>query len=354
MRANALCYRGALLGTTVTMLLACGGSERGPTDDVEAREARITALGPAIVQDCSVGLAFDISAPAAIGLVGVAPLGNIAQPPALALYSVDAWGREQLVATEATSVNAVTLALVAQANSAQTIALGDDSSTFHGTEQHAAVNVADSLWNGTSFTSSESGSYARDSYGDQALLQESLAAAGWSPEPVSYATAFLSSTTEQSEMAAISHAGRVTEGHTGTLDSLSAGNSAISGFDATGVETNAWANRLVDTGIGRLNVRESWGKDQAFGSQQGVDAIGGWQSQTGSAQASTVNVASETNAIQSAWAIHALDSLDSRHFVLRVQAVASGGPAGIRVFQGTESALYAASDVSVALPACGQ
>lgn len=353
MRANALCSRGALLCTTVTMLLACGGGERGPTDDVEAREARITALGPAIVQDCSVGLAFDISAPSAIGLVGVAPLGNIVQAPELALYSVDAWGREQLVAKEATSVNAVTLALVAQAQSAQTIALGDNLSSFHGTGQQSAVNVADSSRNGTTYTASESGSFARDSYGDQALLQENLAAAGWSPEPVSFATDFLSATTQQGDTSALSHAGRVTEGHSGSLASLGSQDSIVSGFDTTGAGTSSWANRAVDTGIGRLNVRESWGNDQAFTSNQGIDSIGAWNSQAGATQASTTGVASETSAVQSAWALQALDSLDSRHFILRVQAVASAGPAGLRVFQGTESALYATSDVSVALPSCG-
>jgi len=351
MQAAPLFHRGALLGAAVTMLLGCGGGERGPEQEgVEGSGARITALGPAIVDGCSVNLAFDISAPAAIGLVGVAPLEGIAQAPQLSLYAVDGFGTEQLVATGATQVNAVTLALVAQAQSQDTIVVGDQLATFHGTNQQSSVGFADSLRNGTAYTTSESGFYARDSYGDQQFLQQGLAELGW--EPVSHATAFLSATSERGDISGLSQSGQVTDGFVGTQGSFGHDTWTTSGFDSTAADTSLWGNRDVSMGIGRLNVRESWGKDQAYSSFGGADQLGTSHAQTTSTQASTTGVGSQTNAIRNAWAIQALDSLDSRHFILRVQALATADSAGLRVFQGTESALYAASDVAIALPGC--
>lgn len=352
MRANALCHRGALLGATVTMLLGCGGGERGPAqEDVTGSGARITALGPAIVDGCSVGLAFDISAPATIGLVGVAPLANIAGAPHLSLYAVDAWGTEQLVATESTQVNAVMMALVAQAQSQDTIVVGDQIAAFHGTDRQSSTGFTDTFRNGTAYTTSESGFYARDSYGDQQLLQQSLAEAGW--EPVSHATAFLTASAEQGDISSLSRAGRITDGFSGTQAFTGNDTSSATVFDSTAADTSLWANRDVSAGIGRLNVRESWGKEQAFSSLNGADLLGTSNAHTTSAQASTTGVGSQTSTLSSAWAIQALDSLDSMHFVLRVQALATADSAGLRVFQGTESALYAASDVAIALPGCG-
>jgi len=247
-------------------------------------------------------------------------------------------------------VNGVTLALVAQAQTANTLVTGDEVSAFQGTGQTSSVGFGDSLRNGTTYTSSESGSYARDSYGNQALLQESLGA-GW--EPVSHATDFLVTSIEQGDSTTLAQAGQVTDAHAGTVGSANQIDLSSLGFDTTAGSTNQWANRDVGVGIGRLNVRESWGNDQMYSSMQGGDAFGNANAQSTASQASTTGVGTQTSAIRNAWAIQSLESLDSRHFILRVQAVATGGPAGLRVFQGTQSALYAAEDVSVPLPACG-
>lgn len=353
MRALALVTRCALYGAALTTTVACGGGGPSQGPSKASATAQITTLGPATIDGCSFGLAFDIQAPVAIGTIGIAPLAEWAGAPTLSLYAVDAFGNEQIVAKEASSVTGSMATLLSRLSTSDTSVAGDNASVFSETGQSAAVGTSDAFRNGTSWTTSESGSYARDSYGDQTLLADSLAAAGWSPEPVSHIAAPLVASSLDANQSSVGVERGATAAGVGESANGSFANGSLGTFDQAAGDSSLWANRSVDTGIGRLNVREAWGSDNAFASQQGADAINAFGNNAVSSQGATNSSFTAQQSIEDALAFSALDTLNSRHFVLRLQGEAVGGAAGVRVFQGTESLLFATEDAVVSLPACG-
>lgn len=351
MHALALATRYALFGAAM-VTIACGGGggpREAPSKGTAA--AKITALGPATVDGCSFGLAFDISAPAAIGTIGVAPLEGWAGTPSLSLHAVDAFGNEQLVATEAASVSGNMARLLSRLSSSDTLVSADNASVFQGTGKSAAVGTTDAFRNGTSLTTSESGSFARDSYGDQALLADSLAAAGWEPVSLSVAPLVASSLDANQSSVGTERGAAVSGFGDSAIGSFA--NESLGAFDQAAGDSSLFANRSVETGIGRLNVREAWGAGTGFASQQGANAIGAFGNNAVSSQGATNSSFTAQQSIENALAFSSLESLNAQHFVLRMQALAIGGTAGVRVFQGTESLLFATEDAVVSLPTCG-
>lgn len=353
MRFTALALRGALYGATVTMSLACGGGEKGPSEGRAPNEsaAKITALGPASVDGCAFGLAFDIQAPAAIGVVGIAPLEGIVGAPTLSLFAVDGFGQEQLVSRQASSVTGSVASLLSSAFVSDGLMASDNVTSVASANQTGAVSTNDALRNGTSLTTHESGSFARDSYGDQALLADSLAAAGWEPISTTVAPLVASSLDGTESIAAVDRG--VASGGFSTGESNSFGVTGSGSLDSAVLDATGWAAKSVDTGIGRLNVREAWGSDSVLASQQATNGFGSFGNATTASQGASSSVYTAEQSIQNAVAFSALDTLSSQHFVLRIDAVSMGGAAGLRVFQGTESLLFATEDASVVLPACG-
>lgn len=353
MRASALATRGALIFATMTTAIACGGGGASKSPSESTAAAKIVAVGVPFIDGCSFGLAFDITAPAAIDVIGVAPLEGWVGSPTLSLHAVDAFGNEQLVATEATSVNANIASLLSRVSSSNTFSAGDNASVVQNSNQAGAVGASDSFRNGTWLTTSESGSYARDSYGDQALLADGLAAAGWAQEPIATTIAPLTASSLDANQSSVGiERGANTTGF-GDIQNGSFANGTIGSFDNAVGDSSLFANRSVETGIGRLNVREAWGADNAFASQQGADAINAFGNNATSSQGVASSSYTAQQSIDNALAFSSLASLNGQRFVLRMQAIAAGGAAGVRVFQGTESLLFATEDAAISLPACG-
>lgn len=356
MRAKSPAFRAVLLGAAFLSTVGCGGGEKPSADSSGSSGAKITALGPAAVDGCSFGLAFDIQAPAAIGLVGIAPQGGIVGTPSLSLYAVDSFGQEQLVAQQATSVTANVATLLSQAFASASLVAGDNLTALSSSGQNASVLANDANRNGTSYTVSESGSYARDTYGDTALLADSLAGAGYSGlggESVAQTWAPLVASSLDGSQITTSLDRGATNSAFGDASQGSYGGTALGAFDNAARDSNLWANRAVETGIGSAHVREAWGKNDVLASQNGADATSAFGNNASATQGSSNASYLAQQAIQNAVAFSALDSLSSRHFVLRIQAQALGGAAGVQVFQGTESQIYATEGATVALPACG-
>lgn len=353
MRTTRALRSSAVLFALAIVACSSGSGDPGPEGKSGNRSAEITALGAPVVDGCSIGLAFDLTAPAAIGVVGITPLGGLAGAPVLSLYAVDELGNEQLIAEEASQIGSTLASMLSRTFASDTAVAGSDTSILHGTNQNSAVSTADAIRNGTAATSHDSGFYARDSYGDQALLQDSLAAAGWGTEPVaSSALPLVSRSVEGSQTVLDGQGGLQTSTYGEDLNGFYATDS-LRNFGATLDESNGFANRSVETGIGRLNVRESWGQDTAGSQVFGSDALGAFGAQSVSTQGASGASYTAEQAIADTVAYSSLDSLNRSHFVLRVAAEAVGSAAGLRVFQGTESLLFATEDANIALPGCG-
>lgn len=353
MRAFALETRGALIFATMTTAIACGGGGANRSSSESTASAKITAIGAPVIDGCSFGLAFDITAPAAIDVIGVAPLEGWVGAPTLSLYAIDAFGNEQFVAKEATSVNANIASLLSRASSSNTAIAADNASVVEGSNQAGAVGASDSFRNGTWLTTSESGSYARDSYGDQALLADSLAAAGWAAEPVANTIAPLTASSLDANQSSVGVERGATTAGFGEIQNGSFANESLGSFGNTAGDSSLWANRSVETGIGRLNVREAWGADNVFASQQGANATSAFGNNASATQGVASSSYTAQQSIDNALAFSSLSSSNSQRFVLRMQAIAAGGAAGVRVFQGTESLLFATEDAAISLPGCG-
>lgn len=335
-------------------MIACSSGTSDPPPEAKSGSfgAEITAIGAPIVDGCSVGLAFDLVAPAAIGVVGVTPLDALASPPVLSLYAVDEFGSEQLVAQDVSQLSSTLASTLSRAFASDTTVAGAgaDTSIFQGTNQSSGT--ADAIRSGISGTSHDSGFYARDSYGDQALLRDSLAGAGWGTEPVAASGLPLVRSSVEGSQTVLDGAGGLSSSAYGeNLNGFYAADS-LRNFGASLDQTDGYASRSVESGIGRLNVRESWGQDSAFGQSLGSDGFSAFGSQSGIAGGAATSSYSSQQAIADTVAYSSLDSLNQSHFILRVQAEALGSSAGVRVFQGTESLLFASEDASVSLPAC--
>lgn len=353
MRKTALVGHGALLFAAMMMTNACGGSGDLPHEGQGISQGRITALGPAMVDGCSFDMAFDIVAPAAIDMVGIVPLEGFAAAPTLSLFAVDAFGSEQLVAQEASAISGTTASLLGLSSSSETSVLADDMGSLHQSNQTASVGSQDAILNEALLTTSDSGFYARDMWGDQALLADSLAEAGWAPEPIAQVSLpWVAASYESNETTILREGADSNAGFFDTAAGMT-GMDAITGFDSAAEDSTLWSSKSVEAGIGRLNIREAWGGDSTLASQSGVDSVNAFTNAAAvSTGAQSTGYVAEQS-IANALSFSALGELGSQRFVLRLSAQAIGNAAGLRVFQGVESALFAVEEASILLPGCG-
>jgi len=124
-------WHGALLGmTTAALAIGCGGAPSDPIENEHGSEsAAITAIAPAVINGCTLSVAFDISAAKNIGFIAVDNLSKAVANSSsalnnmqLTLFQVDNQQRLHEVSKQATAIDSSLASLLSQVSKNESFA----------------------------------------------------------------------------------------------------------------------------------------------------------------------------------------------------------------------------------------